>query len=64
MPFQNRLQYDKQWDLRIPIILCTFLGLVTQIDLLIHVMIFWNLPVKTFYVECGTGIVLKVVQGY
>ena len=48
MPFQNRLQYDKQWDITIPIIICTFLGLVTQIDLLIHVMIFWNLPNRNF----------------
>ena len=44
MPFQNRLQYDKQWDFTIPIILCTFLGLTAQIDLLVRVTIFWNLP--------------------
>ena len=48
MPFQNCLQYDKQWDITIPIIICTFLGLVTQIDLLIHVTIFWNLPNQNF----------------
>ena len=48
MPFQNRLQYDKQWDFRIPIILCTFLGLVAQIDLLVRVTIFWNLPNQNF----------------
>ena len=48
MPFQNRLQYDKQWDFRIPIILFTFLGLVAQIDLLVRVMIFWNLPNRNF----------------
>ena len=48
MPFQNRLQYDKQWDFTIPIILCTFLGLVTQIDLLVRVTIFWNLPNQNF----------------
>ena len=48
MPFQNRLQYDKQWDITIPIIICTFLGLVAQIDLLIRVTIFWNLPNRNF----------------
>ena len=48
MPFQNRLQYDKQLDIMIPIILCTFLGLVAQIDLLIRVTIFWNLPNQNF----------------
>ena len=48
MPFQNRLQYDKQWDITIPIIICTFLGLVTQIDLLIRVTIIWNLPNRNF----------------
>ena len=48
MPFQNRLQYDKQWDIMIPIIICTFLGLVAQIDLLIRVTIFWNLPNRNF----------------
>ena len=44
MPFQNRLQFDKQWDFTIPIILCTFLGLAPHIDLLVRVTIFWNLP--------------------
>ena len=48
MPFQNRLQYDKQWDFTIPMILCTFLGLAAQIDLLVHVTIFWNLPNRNF----------------
>ena len=48
MPFQNRLQYDKQWDIAIPVITCTFLGLVTQIDLVIRVTIFWNLPNRNF----------------
>ena len=44
MPFQNHLQFDKQWDFTIPIILCTFLGLAAHIDLLIRVTIFWNGP--------------------
>ena len=48
MPFQNRLQYDKQWDIAIPVIICTFLGLVAQIDLIIRVTIFWNLPNRNF----------------
>ena len=48
MPFQNHLQYDKQWDFPIPMILCTFLGLAAQIDLLVHVTIFWNLPNQNF----------------
>ena len=48
MPFQNHLQYNKQWDIMIPIIICTFLGLVAQIDLLIRVTIFWNLPSRNF----------------
>ena len=48
MPFNNRLQFDKQWDFTIPIILCTFLGLAAQIDLLVRVTIFWNLPNRNF----------------
>ena len=48
MPFPNRLQFDKQWDFTIPIILCTFLGLAAHIDLLIRVTIFWNLPNRNF----------------
>ena len=48
MPFQNRLQFDKQWDFTIPIILCTFLGLAAYIDLLVRVTIFWNLPNQNF----------------
>ena len=48
MPFPNRLQFDKQWDFTIPIILCTFLGLAAHIDLLVRVTIFWNLPNRNF----------------
>ena len=48
MPFNNRLQFDKQWDFTIPIILCTFLGLATHINLLVRVTIFWNLPNRNF----------------
>ena len=48
MPFQNHLQFDKQWDFTIPIILCTFLGLAAHIDLLTRVTIFWNLPNQNF----------------
>ena len=48
MPFNNRLQFDKQWDFTIPIILCTFLGLAAQIDLLVRVTIFWNLLNRNF----------------
>ena len=48
MPFQNHLQFDKQWDFMIPIILCTFLGLAAHIDLLTRVTIFWNLPNRNF----------------
>ena len=48
MPFQNHLQFDKQWDFTIPMVLCTFLGLVAQIDLLVRVTIFWNLPNRNF----------------
>ena len=48
MPFSNRLQFDKQWDFTIPIILCTFLGLTAQIDLLVRVTIFCNLPNRNF----------------
>ena len=44
MPFQNRLQYDRQWDIVIPATICALLGLIGQIDLLIHVTMFWNLP--------------------
>ena len=44
MPFENCLQYDEQWDLMVPMVLCTFLGLTVQIHLLIHVTMFWNLP--------------------
>ena len=48
MLFQNRFQFDKQWDFTIPMVLCTFLGLVAQIDLLVRVTIFWNLPDRNF----------------
>ena len=48
MPFSNRLQFDKQWDFTIPIILCTFLGLAAHIDLLVRVTNFWNLPNRNF----------------
>ena len=48
MPFNNRLQFDKQWDFTIPIILCTFLGFAAHIDLLVRVTIFWNLPNQNF----------------
>ena len=48
MPFNNRLQFDKKWDFTIPIILCTFLGLATRIDLVIRITIFWNLPSRNF----------------
>ena len=48
MPFNNRLQFDKQWDFTIPIILLTFLGLAAHIDLLVRVTIFWNLPNRNF----------------
>ena len=48
MPFNNRLQFDKQWDFTIPIILCTFLGLAAHIDLLVRVKIFWNLLNRNF----------------
>ena len=48
MPFPNRLQFDKKWDFTIPLVLCTFLGLVAQIDLLVRVTIFWNLPNRNF----------------
>ena len=44
MPFQNRLQYDRQWDFTIPAAICALLGLIGQIDLLIRVTMFWNLP--------------------
>ena len=48
MPFQNCLQFDRQWDIVIPAIICTFLGLIGQINLLICVTIFWNLPNRNF----------------
>ena len=48
MPFNNRLQFDRQWDFTIPIILCTFLGLAARIDLLVRITIFWNLPNRNF----------------
>ena len=44
MPFQNRLQYDQQWDTVIPTAICALLGLIGQIDLLIRITMFWNLP--------------------
>ena len=44
MPFQNRLQYNRQWDFTIPAAICALLGLIGQIDLLIRVTMFWNLP--------------------
>ena len=48
MPFQNRLQYDRQWDITIPAAICALLGLIGHIDLLIHVTMFWNLPNRNF----------------
>ena len=48
MPFQNRLQYDRQWDIVIPAAICALLGLIGQINLLIHVTMFWNLPNRNF----------------
>ena len=48
MPFQNHLQFDRQWDFTIPIILCTFLELTAHIDLLVRITIFWNLPNRNF----------------
>ena len=44
MPFQNRLQYDRQWDTVIPTAIWALLGLIGQIDLLIRITMFWNLP--------------------
>ena len=48
MPFQNRLQYNRQWDIMIPVVIGTFLGLAYQVNLLICLMIFWNLPNGNF----------------
>ena len=48
MPFQNRLQYNRQWDIIIPATICALLGLIGQIDLLIRVTMFWNLPNRNF----------------
>ena len=48
MPFQNCLQYNRQWDIVIPATICTLLGLIGQIDLLIRVTMFWNLPNQNF----------------
>ena len=48
MPFQNRLQYDRQWDITIPAAICALLGLIVQIYLLIRVTMFWNLPNRNF----------------
>ena len=48
MPFPNCLQFDKQWDFTIPLILCTALGLAAHIDLLVCVTIFWNLLNRNF----------------
>ena len=48
MPFQNRLQYNRQWDFMVPMVICTFLGLASQINCLIHLTMFWNLPNQNF----------------
>ena len=48
MPFQNRLQYDRQCDIVIPATICALLGLIGQIDLLICITMFWNLPNRKF----------------
>ena len=48
MPFQNHLQYDRQWDIIISATICALLGLIGQIDLLIRVIMFWNLPNRNF----------------
>ena len=54
MPFQNHLQYNRQWDIVIPATICALLGLIGQIDLLICVTMFWNLPnwnFNTFFAQ-------------
>ena len=48
MPFQNHLQYNRQWDFMIPMVICAFLGLASQINCLIHLTVFWNLPSQNF----------------
>ena len=48
MPFQNCLQYDRQWDFMIPMVVCAFLRLASQINCLIHLTMFWNLPNRNF----------------
>ena len=48
MPFQNHLQYNRQWDITIPVTICALLGLIGQINLLIRVTMFWNLPNRNF----------------
>ena len=48
MPFQNHLQYNQQWGFVIPTTICALLGLIGQIDLLIRVTMFWNLPNRNF----------------
>ena len=48
MPFQNHLQYDRQWDIVIPATICALLRLIGQIDLLIRVTMLWNLPNRNF----------------
>ena len=48
MPFQNRLQYNRQWDIVIPAAICALLGLIGQINLLICLTMFWNLPNRNF----------------
>ena len=48
MPFQNRLQYNRQWDIVIPATICALLGLIGQINLLIRITMFWNFPNRNF----------------
>ena len=48
MPFQNCLQDNRQWDIVIPAAICALLGLIGQINVLICVTMFWNLPNRNF----------------
>ena len=48
MPFQNCLQYDRQWDFMIPMVICAFLVLASQINCPICLTMFLNLPNRNF----------------
>ena len=48
MPFQNRLQFDWQWEFMIPLLIYTWIGLIAQVSIVFWLTMFWNLSNQNF----------------